>query len=234
MTTHIREVVGHYKGYVVAWDVVNEAIDDGPEHSLRSDGWLKQIGDTYVDQAFAIAHQADPNALLFYNDYAILFYNDYAIESATPRSKGEAMLKLVTRLLKSGVPIDGVGFQMHIAAQGGPTTADFADLLKRVTDLGLLVNISELDVNVCDVAGSMTDKFNVQKTRFHDIAAACLALGSHCHAVTMWGVVDKHSWLNAFAPCRQGSAQRPWPLLLDDEYARKPAWEGLFEALSKR
>jgi endo-1,4-beta-xylanase len=226
MAAHIGEVVGHYKGHVVAWDVVNEAIDDDPTHSLRIDGWLKQIGDTYVDQAFTIAHKADPAALLF--------YNDYGIESAAPRSKGEAMLKLVTRLLKAGVPIHGVGFQTHIAAQGGPATTDFADILKRVTDLGLLVNISELDANVCGVPGSVTDKFNVQKTRFHDITAACVALGRKCHAVTVWGVVDKYSWLNDFAPCGQGETGRPWPLLLDDEYAEKPAWAGVLEALSKR
>ncbi len=226
MTNHIRSLVDHYKGYVTAWDVVNEALADDAGHPLRKDVWSSEIGESYIARAFTLAHQADPNALLF--------YNDYGIESAAPGSKGSAMLKLVTGLVKAGVPINGVGFQAHMAAHGAPTTSDFADVMKRVTDLGLLVNISEMDVNVCDVPGTKAEKFAMQKRWIHDVAAACFALGRSCHAVTVWGVTDRYSWLNYFSPCGEGKTGQPWGLLLDDEYAEKPAWEGMFEALSRR
>ncbi|HEY5957585.1 MAG TPA: endo-1,4-beta-xylanase, partial [Polyangiaceae bacterium] len=202
MTTHIQTVAGHFKGKLAAWDVVNEAIDDATGNPLRDSIFHQKLGDTYIDEAFVLAHQADPSALLFYNDYGIEGMG----------SKANAAYALVKRLRESGVPIDGVGLQMHIRATGSPTAADIIANMKRIGQLGLLVNISELDVNLCAVTGDQAAKFAVQEQRYREVVAACVA-EPMCHAVTLWGVADKYSWLNNFAPCTKADETgSPWAL----------------------
>lgn len=221
MTRHIQQVAGHFRGKIAAWDVVNEAIDDGNGNALRDNVFLQQLGEGYIDEAFRLARAADPDALLFYNDYSIEGLG----------GKSDAAYALVKRLVESGVPIDGVGLQMHVGV-GYPSAADIESNIRRLGELGLWVNISELDVNLCDVPGDQTTKFEVQRQRYREIVAACLAVPK-CHAITLWGVTDKYSWLNRFMPCGD-AAQSPWGLPWDDSYARKPAWSGIAEALLGR
>ena len=122
---HITTVVGHYRGRVAAWDVVNEAIaDDG---SLRDTIWLRGIGPEYIDMAFRWAHEADPDALLFYNDYA----------GEGLGAKSDAIYALVQGLLERGVPINGVGLQMHVSLRWSPQPQDVAANMERLGALGL-------------------------------------------------------------------------------------------------
>jgi len=142
LSNHIATVVGHYKGKVYGWDVVNEAIDDrsnnGQPDNLRNDSWYHVIGSNYLTMAFKWAHQADPNAQLY--------YNDYNIEQGAVRNTGKhaASMSLLKRMIKDGAPINGVGIQGHWHLD-----TDLADVEKAITDyesLGLKVAISELDV----------------------------------------------------------------------------------------
>ncbi len=211
---HIRSVAEHYRGRVAAWDVVNEAIaDDG---SLRDTVFRQKLGDGYIADAFRLARQADPQARLFYNDYGGEGLN----------RKSDAIYDLVRGLRGQGVPIDGVGLQMHISASSPPGTADVAANMRRLGSLGLSVNISEMDVRIRDVPGPAQTRLDLQKSVYKAIVGVCVA-EPRCDAVTFWGFTDAHSWID-----RQFGADDP--LLFDEQYAAKPAYFGVFEALSRR
>jgi endo-1,4-beta-xylanase len=209
MTYHISNVAGHYKGQVVAWDVVNEAVaDDGS--GLRSDVFSQYLGSTYIDIAFQTARAADPKALLL--------YNDFGIEGNLPKS--DAAYALVQSMVARGIPIDGVGFEFHTKAPDAhPPKAAFIANMQRYAALGLKVFVSEFDVELC--TGTLTD----QETRFHDIVQACFGEPA-CVAVTVWGVTDMYSWLNGM------NCANPMPLLFDDSYNKKPAYTGFLNALN--
>jgi endo-1,4-beta-xylanase len=212
---HIRTVVGRYKGRLAAWDVVNEAVaDDRP--GLRDSVFLQKLGEGYLELAFRVAHEADPDALLI--------YNDYGAEGLGRKSDG--VFDLVRRLKERGVPIGGVGLQMHVAAQRRAPSADIAVNLRRLADLGLLVNFSEMDVRVKDVAGDRNTKLQVQRREYQDIVAVCMN-EPRCHAVTFWGFTDKYSWIDSFFGADD-------PLLFDESYAPKPAFFGVQDALRRR
>jgi endo-1,4-beta-xylanase len=212
---HIRSVAGHFRGRVLAWDVVNEAVtDDGS--GLRDTVFRQRLGDGYIADAFRLARQADPQALLFYNDYAGEGLN----------AKSNRIYDLLRSLLAEGVPIDGVGLQMHINGASPPSTANIAANMRRLADLGLLVNISEMDVRIRDVPGTTQAKLDVQKSVYNSIVAVCVA-EPRCHAVTFWGFTDAHSWID-----RQFGADDP--LLFDESYLPKPAFFGVLDALRRR
>ena len=215
VTNYIREVGAHYRGQVFAWDVVNEAIADDSS-GLRDTVFRRKLGDGYIAEAFQLARQADPTALLFYNDYGGEGLN----------AKSNRIYDLVRSLLAQGVPIDGVGLQMHITASNPPSTASVAANMRRLADLGLLVNISEMDVRVRDVPGTLTARLEVQKTVYKSMVTVCVE-EPRCDAVTFWGFTDAHSWIdNQFGPDD--------PLLFDEQYAPKPAFYGVLDALLRR
>ena len=208
MINHVTQVASHYRGQVIAWDVVNEAVDDDGQ-SLRDSIFYQYLGAGYIDDAFNAAHAADPGALLL--------YNDYGAEGAG--AKSDYVYSMVKGMLARGVPINGVGLQMHTGpADTSPSAAEVAANMQRLEALGLNVVISEMDVQIC------ASDVDTQKTRFHDIVAVCAA-EPLCLAVTVWGVTDKYSWLNGV------SCATPQPLLFDDNYAPKPAFGGVLEAL---
>jgi endo-1,4-beta-xylanase len=208
---HIRTVMDHYRGRIHAWDVVNEAVADGGA-SLRDTVFRQKLGDRYIADAFRIARQADPSALLFYNDYG----------GEGANAKADRIYALLQDLLSSGVPIDGVGLQMHIAANNRPSDAAIASNMRRLAGLGLIVHISEMDVRINDVAGSDQIRFEAQRATYHDVVRVCL-LEPRCEAVTFWGFTDAHTWL---------SGDRP--LLFDSRYQPKPAYQGVLDALRGR
>jgi endo-1,4-beta-xylanase len=212
---YIRTVGGHYKGRLVAWDVVNEAVaDDGS--GLRDTVFLQKLGPDYIADAFRLARSADPTALLFYNDYA----------GEGLGAKSDQIYNLVKGLRQSGVPVVGVGLQMHIEASGYPSASDMASNVARLTDLGLLVNISEMDVRIHNASGSQQQRLEAQRSRYHDIVAVCAA-APRCHGVTFWGFTDKYSWIDStFGPDD--------PLLFDDTYHAKPAFFGVDDAFLGR
>ena len=207
MINHVTQVASHYRGQVIAWDVVNEAVADGGQ-SLRDSIFYQYLGAGYLDDAFKAAHAADPGALLF--------YNDYGAEGAG--AKSDYVYNMVKGMLARGVPINGVGLQMHTGpADTSPSAAQVTANMQRLEALGLNVVISEMDVQIC------TSNVDTQKTRFHDIVAVCVS-EPLCLAVTVWGVSDKYSWLNG------GSCATPQPLLFDDNYSPKPAYAGALDA----
>jgi endo-1,4-beta-xylanase len=212
---HVAATAGRYRGRVRAWDVVNEAIaDDRP--GLRDTVYLRKLGPDYIAEAFALAHEADRDALLVYNDYGGEGLN----------RKSDDVYALVRDLVERGVPIGGVGLQMHLDAASRPATADLARNVARLAALGLRVNISEMDVRVARVAGDRTAKLAEQRRVYHDVVGVCLA-EPRCDAVTFWGFTDRHSWIDAFFGADD-------PLLFDDAYAAKPAYFGVLDALRGR
>jgi len=210
---HITTVAGHFAGAVMAWDVVNEAVaDDG---TLRDTPWLRALGPEYLDQAFRLAHAADPQARLFYNDYG----------AEGLGAKSDAVYALARGLLERHVPLHGVGLQMHIAVNGCPPLEDVAANMARLAGLGLEVQITELDVRlpVPVTAAALEQQARV----YRDILDVCLA-APRCTALVLWGFTDRHSWVPTFF--------RGWDeaLLFDRDYRPKPAYQALLVRLQKQ
>jgi endo-1,4-beta-xylanase len=211
MINHIVQVVSHFRGQVVAWDVVNEAWGDGGQ-ALRNTIFYQYLGASFIDDAFIAAHAADPAARLY--------YNDYGAEGAG--AKSDAVYGMVQGMIARGVPINGVGLQMHTGpTDTSPSAAQVAVNMRRLGALGLDVLVSEMDVQIC-----ASDPI-AQSTRYHDIVADCVAEPS-CKAVTVWGLPDKYSWRNGQA------CAAPRPLLFDDNYVPKPAHAGVLDAFLGR
>jgi endo-1,4-beta-xylanase len=222
---HIKTVVGHYRGRVFAWDVVNEAFDERVMGKFRDTIWYDQPGigraqkgSSYMEACFRWAHEADPEALLFYND----------AEGETVNPKSDEILAMVRDFRGRGVPIDGVGFQMHIGNLH-PDIASIAENIDRFTALGLQVHITELDVSLpVDADGNAkAEDLQRQADIYRKIAAACR---SHpgCSAIQTWGFTDKYSWIGWHSNHTQGAA-----LLFDRNYQPKPAYEALRSALEQ-
>jgi endo-1,4-beta-xylanase len=209
---YITSVVGHFKGKIAAWDVVNEAVyDDG---RLRKGVWLDRIGPDYAEMAFRWAHEADPGALLFYNDYGMEELN----------TKSNAVYKLVKGWRAKGVPIDGVGLQMHIRADAAPRPGSMQANMERFGALGLAVQITEMDVSTSYLRGTPESRLQKQAQTVQTIANTCLSV-KPCSALVVWGVTDKYTWLHSFL----GPGDKP--LLFDDTYQPKPAYDALLAAL---
>ncbi|MGA2424239.1 MAG: endo-1,4-beta-xylanase [Terriglobales bacterium] len=230
---HIKTVVGHYRGRIFAWDVVNEAFDELHPGELRSTIWRDQPGiglaangTSYIERCFRWAHEADPQALLFYNE----------AEAETMNAKSDAIYAMVRDFRERGVPIDGVGFQMHISqtqlsqTQMANLHADVASLsanIKRFTALGVQVHITEMDVALpVDAEGNARpEDLELQADIYRQIASACLS-HSGCTAIQTWGFTDKYSWIGSHSKQTQGAA-----LLFDRNYRAKPAYDALRKAL---
>jgi len=213
---HIQKVVSHFRGKVDSWDVVNEAIaDDG---SLRNSIWLQVIGPGYIEMAFQWAREADPKAHLFYNDYGGEGMN----------FKSNAIYNLVKSFKTRGIALDGVGLQMHLGiGLGTMPPSDVRNNINRLGQLGLEVHISEMDVQIQRAFGSEAEKLAEQAKIYSDMLAACLSTKA-CKTFTVWGLTDKHSWI----PGHTGNADAP--LLFDNLYRPKPAYNALVEVLKKR
>jgi endo-1,4-beta-xylanase len=224
MHEHITTVMKHYAGQVFAWDVVNEALD---EHGHFKDSiWYNQPGiglsgkgSAYVEQAFRWAHEADPQALLFYNE----------AEGEGMNQKSDAIYAMVKDFKHRGVPIDGVGLQMHIS-QLDFDTAAVAKNIARLTALGVQVHITELDVSLpVDSAGAATkENLAKQAAVYRGVAHACLQ-NPGCTAIQTWGFTDKWSWIGSHSHGTRGAA-----LPFDRAYKPKPAYEAIIVELGKR
>ena len=212
MENHITKVVEHFKGKIGWWDVVNEAIKDYPPYDLRDDRIWYLAGPDYIDKAFLAARAADPDVKLF--------YNDYGGEGWT--GKADAIYNLVKGMKDRGIPIDGVGFQMHISIYNNPLNNSFEANIKRFTDLGLEVHITEMDVRI-PVPATQTN-LDLQAQIYHDIMAAALQ-NPKVTAFLTWGFTDKHSWVDGFFP-EYGAA-----LLFDGNYQKKAAYYGVQSAM---
>ncbi len=209
---HIMTEVSHYRGQIDIWDVVNEAIDD--QGNLRDSIWLRVIGPDYIDMAFRWAHEANPQALLFYNDYGGEALNH----------KSDAIYALVQGLVARGVPINGVGLQMHVALNRYPRPQDLLANMRRLAALGLQVQITEMDVSIQGDPRPMQQRLQAQASIYSQALSTCLSF-AYCTAFVMWGFTDAHSWI----PAATGHPDAP--LIFDASYRPKPAYYALLGAL---
>jgi endo-1,4-beta-xylanase len=237
MRDHIRTVVGRYQGRINGWDVVNEALNE--DGTLRQSHWMKIIGADYVEKAFRYAHQADPQAQLYYNDY-----------SQENEAKRRGALELVRELKAKGVPITGIGLQGHVSLEW-PSTGQIDTTITEFGKLGVKVMITELDVDVLPGASPTADvSYNVASNpnlnpypnglpdavqrrlakRYADLFGTYT---KHCDLVTrvtFWGVTDKDSWRNNW-PVK---GRTNYPLLFDRNGQTKPAFDAVIQMAPKR
>ena len=212
LKNHIMHEVRHYRGKVYSWDVVNEAFNE--DGTYRQTMWYNTLGPGYIADALRWAHEADPHAKLY--------LNDYNLEAIGPKS--DAYYALVKRLKAEHVPVDGVGFQGHLALQYGyPSTLQ--QNLQRFADLGVDVAITELDIRM--ILPATADKLATQAAWYSDVTKACLAV-RRCAGITIWDYTDKYSWIPSFFP-GEGAAL-PW----DDDLRPKPAYYAIRDALAAR
>lgn len=209
---HIMTEVTRYRGQVNIWDVVNEAVGDNG--ALRDSIWLRGIGPQYIDMAFQWAHEANPQARLFYNDYG----------GEGLGRKSDAIYALLKGMLQRGVPIDGVGLQMHISLDSYPNPQDVLANMQRLTALGLEVQITEMDVETQDDPRPMAAKLATQAQLYGEMLHTCLSV-QRCTAFVMWGFTDKYSWIPA------ATGHPDYPLIFDAEYHPKPAYFALQQTL---
>lgn len=235
MRDHILTVVGRYKGRINGWDVVNEALDENGK--LRQSPWLRIIGEDYIAKAFEYAHEADPKAELYYNDYAL-----------ENEAKRKGAIELIRKLKAQGVPIAAVGLQGH-DKMDWPEVSQQEATITAFRALGIKVNITELDVDVlpavrsrqtADVSATAVGGANsnpytaglpdsVQRAlakRYADLFAVFLKHRDAITRVTFWGVTDRDSWLNNF-PVR---GRTNYPLLFDRQGKPKPAFDSVLQA----
>jgi endo-1,4-beta-xylanase len=222
MLEHVRGVVHHWQGQIGQWDVVNEALADGGGGGLRGDSPFTRLGPTFIDDAFRAANETDPAAVLFYNDYEIEWVGT---------AKAEAAFALVQGLKQRGVPIGGVGLQMHVDPRRWGPAEKIRQNIERYAALGLTVEITEMDVPIGAMTGSIDQRLERQRALTHDIVAACVAV-DRCTGVTFWGLTDRHSWLNI--PRWAALRGRPphYPLPFDADYRAKPMLAGILDAFA--
>jgi endo-1,4-beta-xylanase len=208
---HIETVMRRYAGKVAYWDVVNEAISD--DGHMRETKWKSLLGEDYIAKAFRWSRVADPNAKLF--------LNDFGIEAICPKS--DKFYEVVRQLLADKVPIDGLGFQMHLNLAAGLSTASLQLNLKRFASLGLELHITEMDVSLAG-PGVTTGTLLKQGQMYREVLEAALQFPEF-KALVFWGASDRHSWLT-------GSKQPPdAPLLFDNDLCPKPAYFGVLQAI---
>jgi endo-1,4-beta-xylanase len=210
MKKHITTIVSRYKSKVKAWDVVNEAfLEDG---TLRPNIWYKNMGSSYIEKAFQYAHEADPGALLFYNDFNL----------ALRPAKRKAALDLMKQLKFKGLPIHGIGMQSHIAISY-PSELDLALAMQEITDEGFKLHISELDVAV---NGNSSSSFKLnseliqrQAKRYKFVFENYAKLEKqYQYGITIWGINDGESWIPRYFN------REDYPLLFDETFKPKPAY----------
>jgi endo-1,4-beta-xylanase len=232
LVDHIRTVGGRYKGKMHSWDVVNEAIwiQDGRPDGLRSSSpWFEMLGAGYIDLAFRAAREADPTALLTYNDYDIEYDNE------AQGKKRAAVLAMLRRMKADKVPLDALGIQAHIpAVSKDGFSRGVKELLDGAKALGLQVFITELDVKDDAVAtGDMVERDKIVAEVYRSFLTAALA-GREVKAVLTWGATDKNTWLNhgtKFRKQHPDRLQRPLPF--DSEFAPTAAFFAMRESFDK-
>lgn len=243
MYTHIHTVVSRYKGRIKYWDVVNEAIDtkhvdDEQIAFLRESPWLRIIGPEYIEMAFRAAHEADPSALLLYNDFSMF-----------EPAKIQFTAQLFEGLIAKGMPIHGVGFQGHWHLKY-PKISEVEAAIERMAALGLKVSISELEVGILPLAddnqgaeinrsialaerlnpyvnGAPDSMLQQQARRYNEIFELLLRKSDSVERVTFWGTLDQYSWLNNW-PIEGRTA---WPALFDRDYQAKPAYNAISDLI---
>jgi endo-1,4-beta-xylanase len=214
---HIMTVGGRYKGRVKEWTVVNEAFTRQQHLFNLHDWWADNVGDqSYIDQSFIWARQADPSSKLILNDF-----NNESINDTS-----NIMYDYVKGALNRGVPIDGIGMQMHLDGGHPPTKDEVISNMKRFAALGLEVYVTEFDVNMNDVKANATDKNAIQGNIYYEMMRACIE-SKVCHSFAYLGITDKETWYKHIG------LKDPRPLMFDEAYKPKPAFYSTRTALEQ-
>jgi endo-1,4-beta-xylanase len=236
--THISTVVGRYKGRVNGWDVVNEAFNE--DGSLRNSKFLQIIGDDYIELAFQFAHEADPDAQLYYNDY-----NMWKPE------KCKNVIQFFSDLKANGLKIDGVGLQAHIGLSE-PTIEQYQISIDAIAEMGVKAMFTELDVSVLpfpseQITADISTNFelkqeydpyaegipdsvsNILDKRYVEIFDLFIKNSEKISRVTFWGLSDANTWRNNWPI----NGRTDYPLLFDRKYQAKPAVQSIVELLKE-
>ena len=217
---HIKTVVNRYKGKIYAWDVVNEAIDDDSTKFLRNSLWYQVCGDDFITKAFEYAHEADPNAVLFYNDY-----------NTERPEKRERVYRLLKQLVDAGVPVNGVGLQAHWSIYE-PEQKELIATIKKFASLGLKVQITELDISIYpweknrralrpgeqDAYTPELEKKQMEK--YAEVFKVFRQYKNVITGVTFWNISDKYTWLDNYPV----AGRKNYPLLFDQNFQPKKAY----------
>lgn len=225
MEEYIRAYVGRYRGKVAGWDVVNEAMNT-KGGGYRESVWLQALGQEYIAKAFACAHEADPEAILFYNDFNI----------ERDSEKLDSVLDMIAALQEQDVPISGLGFQMHLRMDVSDET--IAESLRMGAATGLQIHLSEVDVifnrhddsrgGGVQVHGELTNEMREQQgEKYRRLASIYRSVVPEAQrfGITLWGTNDGDSWIRPFFGIED------WPCLFDENLKAKPAFFGFREGL---
>ena len=218
MREHIKEVAGRYLGKVYCWDVVNEAVEDSAGGYLRESKWLGIIGEGFIAEAFKCAHEADPSAKLFYNDY----------NACDPKKSGK-IFRLAKSLKDSGVPIHGIGIQGHWNIYA-PTEDEIKKALDLYASLGLELQVTEMDISLFAQDDKTAfpsrppeEMLERQAEYYGRTFELFREYKNVITGVTFWGVADDMTWLDYFpVPGRKN-----WPLLFDENHEEKQAFRNI-------
>ncbi|MGC1366730.1 MAG: endo-1,4-beta-xylanase [Candidatus Acidiferrum sp.] len=228
LRTHIQTVAGRYKGRIHSWDVVNEAIrpEHHNPHDMVNSVWLKNIGEDYIDLAFRTAHEADPSALLTYNDF------DIETDAPEQEQKREAILAMLHRLRKKGVPIHAMGVQSHLRTVAGfPTWKGLNKFFKEIAKMKLQVFVTELDVDDSAMPADTSERDRQVAELYRSFLDNILRQKS-LKAVLTWCLSDRDSWLQNFRPRKDGLPQRPLPF--DADLNPKPAFFAFCDSFASK
>ncbi len=242
-TNHISTLARRYAGRVASWDVVNEGIrvEDGRDDKLKDTSisgvrgekyptWLSFLGPDYIERAFKIAAEADPNAVLLYNENN-LTYSD-AFGTSYEEKRRNAILELIDKLKSKGTPIHALGIQSHLQAHRNQefNGKKFRKFLSDVASMGLKIVISELDVNDNQLPQNIQTRDRIVAESYYQYLSVVLDEPA-VTTVINWGITDRYTWLSSFTPRADGAAVRP--LLRDKQYNQKPAWKAVARALQE-
>ncbi|OBZ12217.1 endo-1,4-beta-xylanase [Bacillus sp. FJAT-26390] len=212
LKSHIDTVVKRYKEDIYAWDVVNEVITDEGSDPLRPSKWLAIVGPEFIAKAFEFAHEADPKAQLFYNDY----------NESNPL-KRDKIYQMVKSLLEQGVPVHGIGLQAHWSLYS-PGLDEIRAAIEKYASLGLRLQLTELDISMfrhddlrTDLASPTGEMLELQEQRYEAVFHLLEEYRNHIDAVTFWGAADDYTWLSDF-PVR---GRKNWPLLFNESHEPK-------------
>ena len=240
---HVTALAQQYAGQVSSWDVVNEAIrvEDGRSDNLKDTTksgvrgdkfptWLNFLGPEFIERAFKIAAQVDPNAILTYNDNGLVYSDPFG--TSYEEQRREAVLNLLSRLKAKNTPVHALGIQSHLQGHRNQEFDGnkFRKFLSDVASMGIEIIISELDVRDYKLPQNIIKRDRAVAEAYYEYLSVVLDEPA-VTTIISWGLSDRYTWLSDFAPRTDGAPVRP--LLFDQQYLHKPAWDAVARALKE-